>query len=135
VEKRAARKGIRKISAGNFDELIISKIVEGKIYQMGSSESRSDFSSIYSNILIDITIIFIHLFVFVFISALANKKGLQSELESANKEGDCVRQRLRYQNEQLERVKEKHDLDKHDDGKKYGELWEAIFVFTGGGIL
>ena len=89
---------------------------------MGSSESRSDFSSIYSKILIDITIIFIHLFVFVFISALANKKGLQSELECANKEGDCVRQRLRYQNEQLERVKEKHDLEKTDESKKYGEL-------------
>lgn len=87
---------------------------------MGSTESRSDFSSIYSKILIDITIIFIHLFVFVFISVLT-KKGLQSELESANKEGDCVRQRLRYQNEQLERVKEKHDLEVHDDTKKYGE--------------
>lgn len=87
---------------------------------MGSTESRSDFSSIYNKILIDITIIFIHLFVFVFISA--NKKGLQSELESANKEGDCVRQRLRYQNEQLERVKEKHDLEVHDDNKKYGEF-------------
>lgn len=89
---------------------------------MGSSESRSDFSSIYSEILIDMAIIFIHLFVFVFISALANKKGLQSELESANKEGDCVRQRLRYQNEQLEKVKEKHDLEQFDESKKYGEF-------------
>ena len=88
---------------------------------MGSNESRSDFSSIYTEILIDIAIIFLHLFVFVFVSALSNKKGLQSELESANKEGDCVRQRLRFQNDQLERVKEKHDLEKHDESKKFGE--------------
>lgn len=97
---------------------------------MGSTESRNDFSSIYNKILIDILIIFIHLFVFVFISALANKKGLQSELECANKEGETVRQRLRYQNEQLERVKEKSDLEKHDDSKKYGEYFFNIQVVS-----
>lgn len=71
--------------------------------------------------------IFTHLFVFVLISTssssrtLANNEGLQSELDCTNKEGDCVRQRLRFQNDQLEKIKEKHDLEKTDDSKKYGE--------------
>jgi hypothetical protein len=59
--------------------------------------------------------------IFINIRTLAHTKGLQSELESANKEGECVRQRLRYQNEQLEKVKEKHDVVVHDEQKKFGE--------------
>lgn len=92
---------------------------------MGSSESKSIINEFPFNIII----IFTHLFVFVSISlflrtlANFNNKGLTSELESANKEGDCVRQRLRYQNEQLEKIKEKHDLEVIDESKKYGELF------------
>lgn len=96
---------------------------------MGSSESRNDFSSIYYKLNVDFIISFTHLFVFVLISffslsrTLANNenKGLQSELECTNKEGDCVRKRLQFQNDQLEKIKEKHDLEKTDDSKKYGE--------------
>lgn len=102
---------------------------------MGSSESREDSStSIFFKIIIGILIKFIHL-VFVVISKIISlahtqleqnpspptTEGLQSELECTNKEGECVRQRLRYQNEQLERVKEKHDSDTVDEQKKYGE--------------
>lgn len=99
---------------------------------MGSNESRDSVTSIFLKFLIDIIFHLIH-FLLVIILTIFNvsqrtlayystKKGLQSELDSANKEGDCVRQRLRYQNEQLERVKEKHDTDVSDEHKKYGEL-------------
>lgn len=99
---------------------------------MGSNESRDSVTSIFLKFLIDIIIHLIH-FLLVIILTIFNlsqrtlayystKKGLQSELESANKEGDCVRQRLRYQNEQLERVKEKNETDISDEHKKYGKL-------------
>jgi hypothetical protein len=100
---------------------------------MGSNESRGvdSVTSILLNFLTAIISNLIHL-VFVVILTLFNhchrllapqstSKGLQSELESANKEGDCVRQRLQYQNDQLERVKEKNDLESIDEHKKYGE--------------
>lgn len=102
---------------------------------MGSNESR-DMTSIFT-LFFGIIWLLIN-FVFVAISkilnvcyccwvfALTHTKGLQSELESANKEGECVRQRLRYQNDQLERVKEKHDIDASDEHRKYGKLYLCI---------
>jgi hypothetical protein len=101
---------------------------------MGSIESR-DVTSIFKFIF-GISFIFIHFaFIVIFkilkqlyctltsslIRNINNKSrvGLQSELVSANKEGECVRQRLRYQNEQLERVKEKFDQEAHDEHKKF----------------
>lgn len=101
---------------------------------MGSNESHDSVPSILLKFLIDIIFHLIH-FCFVVVLTILNlsqwtlmifsspmKKGLQSELESANKEGECVRQRLRYQNEQLEKVKEKHDMDLSDEHRKYGKL-------------
>lgn len=95
------------------------------------------FQVFITKITIDFIIIFTHLFVFVLISTsssrtLANNEneGLQSELECTNKEGDCVRQRLRFQNDQLEKIKEKNDLEKTDDSKKYGECRTIIFLIN-----
>lgn len=57
---------------------------------------------------------------FAFWRSLSLNKGLQSELDSTNKEGECVRQRLRFQDAQLERVKESQDLSAAEDHRKYG---------------
>lgn len=92
---------------------------------MGAIESR-DFKSILK-IFIRLIWLLIH-FVFVCVSetfafwrSLSRNKGLQSELEANNKEGECVRQRLRYQDAQLERVKENQDLFADEEQEKYGE--------------
>ena len=106
---------------------------------MGSNESRDSVTSIFLNFLIDIIFHLIHFLLVIILTVFnlsqrtlayySTKKGLQSELDSANKEGDCVRQRLIYQNEQLERVKEKHDYDISDEHKKYGELIYMINIY------
>lgn len=92
---------------------------------MGSVESR-EFRSIVKVFFRFISLIF-HL-VFVIVSqsfavwrSLSKNKGLQSELESANKEGECVRQRLRFQDDQLEKVKERQDLSADEEKEKYRE--------------
>lgn len=93
---------------------------------MGSVESR-EFQSIVKVFFRFISLIY-HL-VFVIVSqsfsivwrSLSRYKGLQSELESANKEGECVRQRLRFQDDQLEKVKEREDLSADAEKEKYRE--------------
>ena len=90
---------------------------------MGSNESR-DLTSI-ANIffgLISTLIVIVSKLLFVFWWSLSPFKGLQSELESVNKEGECVRQRLRFQDAQLEKVKEKQDLSTEEETQKYGEI-------------
>ncbi|CAO1440363.1 unnamed protein product [Diamesa tonsa] len=47
---------------------------------------------------------------------------LQSELEATNKEGECVRQKLKFQDAQLERVKEEQYVVSEEDGRKYLSL-------------
>ncbi|CRK91529.1 CLUMA_CG005189, isoform C [Clunio marinus] len=47
---------------------------------------------------------------------------LQSELEANSKEDECVRQRLRFQDEQLEKVKERQDLLLDEEQRKYASL-------------
>lgn len=109
---------------------------------MGSSESKSDASSIYKNFLFDFFTLFTHLFVFASITYINNEiisrrkqqKGLASELECANKEGETVRQRLRYQNDQLEKIKEKFDNEKSDESRKYGEL-DFYFAISSNTLL
>lgn len=93
---------------------------------MGSVESR-EMRSI-SKVLFGLISLIFHL-AFVIVSqlsftvwrSLSRHKGLQSELEATNKEGECVRQRLRYQDEQLEKVKESQDLSAEEEKEKYGE--------------
>jgi hypothetical protein len=92
---------------------------------MGSIESR-DLKSILKFLFRFIWLL-TH-FVFVIVSrsfalwrSLSRNKGLQSELEANNKEGECVRQRLRFQDAQLERVKENTDLLVDEEQQKYGE--------------
>jgi hypothetical protein len=92
---------------------------------MGSIESR-DLTSILK-FFFRLILLLTHL-VFVIVSrsfalwrSLSRNKGLQSELEATNKEGECVRQRLRYQDAQLERVKESTDLLADEEQQKYGE--------------
>lgn len=48
-------------------------------------------------------------------------EGLQSELESANKEGECVRKRLKFQDDQLEKIKETTELSASEVQNRYGE--------------
>jgi chromosome segregation ATPase len=92
---------------------------------MGANESR-DLKSI-GKILFGLFVLFIH-FAFVIVSkffdfwrSLAQNKGLQSELEATNKDGECVRQRLRFQDAQLEKLKERQDLSADEESKKYGK--------------
>lgn len=91
---------------------------------MGSNESH-ETQSIFQ-ILFGVISQFIH-FTFVIFSKLfftfsrSSIEGLQSELVSTNKESECVRQRLRYQDEQLEKVKESKDLSAEEEQTKYGE--------------
>lgn len=98
---------------------------------MGANESSNSLSSI-ARFLIRSVFLLIH-FVFVIVSktfafwrSLSSNKGLQSELEAANKEGECVRQRLRFQDAQLERVKESQDLSADEDHRKYGKRLKAL---------
>lgn len=91
---------------------------------MGANESR-DLRSIVK-FLFGIIVLLIQ-FAFVIVSklfdfwrSLAHNKGLQSELEATNKDGDCVRQRLRFQDAQLEKLKERQDLSADEENKKYG---------------
>lgn len=92
---------------------------------MGSIESR-DFKSI-AKVLIGLILLLIYfafviiLKLFSFWRSLSPNKGLQSELDATNKEGECVRQRLRFQDAQLEKVKEKQDLSAEEEQIKYGE--------------
>jgi hypothetical protein len=92
---------------------------------MGANESR-DLTSI-GKFLFGLFVLLIH-FAFVIVSkffefwrSLAQNKGLQSELEATNKDGECVRQRLRFQDAQLEKLKERQDLSVDEESKKYGE--------------
>ena len=91
---------------------------------MGANES-SGLKSIVK-ILLGIFLLIFHL-AFVFVSKLfnfwrllAHDKGLQSELEATNKDGDCVRQRLKFQDAQLEKLKERQDLSAEEEQNKYG---------------
>lgn len=92
---------------------------------MGSIESR-DFKSI-AKVLIGLILLLIYfafviiLKLFSFWRSLSPNKGLQSELDATNKEGECVRQRLRFQDAQLEKVKERQDLSAEEEQIKYGE--------------
>lgn len=92
---------------------------------MGANESR-DLSSIAKYLFGFILLIF-H-FVFVVVSELfdfwrscSRIEGLQSELEANNKDGECVRKRLLYQDAQLERLKERQDLSADEEQRKYGK--------------
>lgn len=98
---------------------------------MGANESSLSLTSIASRFLIRSVFLLIH-FVFVIVSKTFSfwrslpsttslNKGLQSELEANNKEDECVRQRLRFQDAQLERVKESQDLSADEDRRKYGK--------------
>lgn len=115
--------------------------------EMGSNESR-DFESVENNnsesivkILIDF-FVFISHFVFVIVSKSLfsnsrslsttttttndyddhHREGLQSEIVAANKDGEAVRMRLRYQNDQLEKLKESQDLEADAQSDKYSEF-------------
>lgn len=92
---------------------------------MGSIESR-DFKSIVK-FFFGLILLILH-FVFVVVSelfsswrSLSRDKGLQSELEATNKDGDGVRKRLRTVDEQLERVKQMQDLTVDEAQLKYGD--------------
>lgn len=92
---------------------------------MGANESR-DFKSI-AKFIFGLILLLIH-FAFVIVSklfdfwrSLAHNKGLQSELEANDKDGECVRQRLRFQDAQLEKLKERQDLSADEEHKKYGK--------------
>ena len=96
---------------------------------MGANESKlSNVKSIVNRInqtLKQISLIFHFIFIvicFVFDCwrpLTEQSKGLQSELEATNKEGDCVRQKLKFQDAQLERVKEEQYVVSEEDGRKY----------------
>lgn len=93
---------------------------------MGSNESRES-TSIF-NFLLHLILLLIHL-AFVIVSklfalfwrSLSIDKGLKSELDAANKEDECVRQRLRFQDAQLEKVKEREELSNDEEQRKYGK--------------
>jgi hypothetical protein len=112
---------------------------------MGSNESRISESVENNNsesivkFLIDF-FIFISHFVFVIVSKslFSNSRslstittttndyddhheGLQSELVAANKDGESVRMRLRYQDAQLEKLKETQDLEQETQRDNYSE--------------
>ena len=96
---------------------------------MGANESKlSDEKSIVNRVnqtLRHILLIFHFIFIvicFVFDCwrpLTEHSKGLQSELEATNKEGECVRQKLKFQDAQLERVKEEQYVVSEEDGRKY----------------
>lgn len=97
---------------------------------MGANESR-DLKSIVK-FLFGIIVFLIH-FAFVIVSklfdfwrSLAHNKGLQSELEANDKDGECVRQRLRFQDAQLEKLKERQDLSADEEHKKYGKKFSDL---------
>lgn len=92
---------------------------------MGANESR-DLTSIVQ-LLFGLILLTFH-FAFVIVSQLfdfwrpcANRAGLHSELEANEKDGECVRKRLRFQDAQLERLKERQDLSTDEEQKKYGK--------------
>lgn len=92
---------------------------------MGANESRS-FSSIVDFVTGFVLLIFHFAFVivselFAFWRSCSHDEGLQSELEATNKDGDCVRKRLQFQDAQLERFKEMQDLSADAEQQKYGE--------------
>jgi hypothetical protein len=98
-------------------------------HSMGSNESK-DLKSIVKFIFGLLLLLFHFVFVvcisklFDFWRSLAHddkKTGLQGELDSTNKEGEFVRQRLRFQDEQLEKVKERQDLSAEEEQNKYGK--------------
>lgn len=99
---------------------------------MGANESRDLTSK--AKFLFGLILLLIH-FAFVIVSKFfdfwrswAQNKGLQSELEATNKDGDCVRQRLRFQDAQLEKLKERQDVTTEEEGKKYGIFHEICFL-------
>jgi len=101
---------------------------------MGANESKEVFKSIVKVTLYCLSLTFYFVFVAFTKSimkiwrSLAQPKGLNSELEAANKEGECVRQRLRHQDQQLERVKEQKDTLASEDQKNYGNLLDFLFI-------
>lgn len=84
---------------------------------MGSNESRK-----FVNLVLSTLISLCHCFNFWWPSPII--EGLQSELESANKEGECVRKRLKFQDDQLERIKETTELSAADEQNKYGKRFQ-----------
>lgn len=103
---------------------------------MGANESRESVAESIVKILIDFFIFISHL-VFVIVSksfsisrSLSTStnntdgdghEGLQSEIVAANKDGEAVRMRLRYQDAQLEKLKESQDLEEDTQRDKYSE--------------
>lgn len=101
---------------------------------MGANESRN-FSSIV-DFVTGFILLIIH-FAFVIVSELfafwrscSHDEGLQNEIEATNKDGDCVRKRLQFQDAQLERFKEMQDLSADAEQQKYGETIILCFRFS-----
>lgn len=96
---------------------------------MGANESKDSSTQSIVNLLIRFLLLIFH-FAFVIVSnllkflwrPLTNDKGLQAELDATNKEGEFVRLKLKSQDAQLEKVKEKQDVSAAEDHKKYGKL-------------
>jgi hypothetical protein len=110
---------------------------------MGANESResvnddnnkNNSSESIVKILFDFFVFISHLvFVIVSKSLFSNSRslstndaeheGLQSEIVAANKDGEAVRMRLRYQDSQLEKLKESQDLEQDTQSDKYSEYF------------
>lgn len=88
-------------------------------HSMGANESRD----VLSNSLIFHFVFVIVSNLFDFWRSLSHNKGLQSEIEANNKEDECVRKRLRFQDEQLERAKERQDVSADEAQRKYGKTY------------
>ena len=54
-------------------------------------------------------------------SSTLSTEGLQSELDSSNKEGECVRSKLKAQVEEMERYKQRSEDILDEDSRRYGE--------------
>lgn len=98
---------------------------------MGANESSYDLTSIARFLIRSVFLLIRFVFVivsktFAFWRSLSSNKGLQSELDATNKEGEGVRQRLRFQDAQLERVKESQDLTADEDHRKYGKTLHSF---------
>lgn len=104
---------------------------------MGAVESRDErdnsSESTFANILNNLITLITYFFVFVIVSnsyahswpfvtsADGELEGLQSELVAANKDDEAVRRRLRYQDAQLEKLKEEQDSKDEANLNKFGE--------------
>lgn len=55
-------------------------------------------------------------------------EGLQSELDSSNKEGECVRSKLKAQVEEMERYKQRSEDILDEDSRRYGEIYKQKYI-------